>query len=66
MLYPNGLLDGEEATCHPSFVKDDMPFKKIQERVVVSNKCITSRGPGTAIEFSLKLVEKLVSVEKAA
>ena len=43
-----------------------MPFKKIQERVVVSNNCITSRGPGTAIEFSLKLVEKLVSVEKAA
>ena len=37
------------------------------ERVVVASegKLVTSRGPGTAIEFGLKLIELLVSKEKA-
>ena len=34
-------------------------------RVVVDGKCVTSQGPGTAIEFGLKLAELLVSKEKA-
>ena len=31
--------------------------------VVVDNKCVTSRGGGTAMEFSLALVEILFSKE---
>ena len=33
--------------------------KKDQARVVVDGNCITSQGPGTALEFALKLVEIL-------
>jgi 4-methyl-5(b-hydroxyethyl)-thiazole monophosphate biosynthesis len=34
--------------------------------VVVDGRCITSQGPGTSFDFALKLVEVLVSPEKAA
>ena len=33
--------------------------------VVVSGKCITSRGVGTAIEFSIELIKKLYCEQKA-
>jgi len=33
---------------------------------VVDGRIITSRGAGTALEFGLVLIEKLVSPEKAA
>ena len=34
------------------------------ERVVVDGKVITSRGPGTAMGFALKIVEVLMGREK--
>ncbi len=40
-----------------SMVKDDI-------NVVVSGKCITSRGAGTAMEFSLELVKNLFNEHK--
>ena len=36
----------------------------INEKVVVSNKCITSQGPGTAFEFGYALCEVLFGKEK--
>ncbi|HPS56150.1 MAG TPA: DJ-1/PfpI family protein [Sedimentisphaerales bacterium] len=58
-----GLLEGCNATCYPSFIKK-LP-NHIDEKVVVDNNCITSQGPGTALLFSLKLVEILYGAEKA-
>mmetsp|Transcript_17559 Transcript_17559/g.56019 ORF Transcript_17559/g.56019 Transcript_17559/m.56019 type:complete len:188 (-) Transcript_17559:823-1386(-) len=60
VLAPLGLLDGAAATCHPAFA-DKLPGGCSEDRVVVSKdgKLVTSRGPGTAIEFALKLVELL-------
>ena len=37
----------------------------VKDRVVVDGACVTSRGPGTALEFSIKLVELLFGFEKA-
>jgi len=58
-----GLLDNKKATIYPGMEKE-LPYPR-GERVVVDRNVITSQGPGTAIEFALKIVEKLVSKEKA-
>ena len=51
-----GLLDGRTATCYPSFEKEfDASTKASEDRVVVDGNIVTSRGPGTSLEFSLKL-----------
>jgi len=68
-LLPHGLLAGHRATCFPSFMShlgDARDVEAVEDRVVVDENVITSRGPGTAIEFSLKLVEVLFDAETAA
>jgi len=37
----------------------------VNNNVVISNKCVTSRGPGTAGEFGLALVKVLFGTEKS-
>ncbi len=56
-----GLLKGKKAVCYPGY-EDQLIGAEIaeNERVVVSGNIITSKGPGTAIEFALQLVEILV------
>jgi 4-methyl-5(b-hydroxyethyl)-thiazole monophosphate biosynthesis len=41
------------------------PAYACDERVVVDGNCVTSQGPGTAIEYALKLVELLFGPAKA-
>ena len=67
VLKHHGLLeDGVPATCYPAAAFTDTLKSDLQETgVVVSGNVVTSRGPGTALSFSLKLVELLVSKEKA-
>ncbi|CAD0058393.1 unnamed protein product [Aureobasidium pullulans] len=65
--------DGEAAkkckvTSHPS-VKQEIvdagwTYADDSERVVVDGKIITSRGPGTALLFSLTIVEQLAGKAK--
>lgn len=64
VLEPHGLLKNRQATCHPIFVEGLNDTSAVESRVVVDGNCITSRGPGTAMEFSLKLVEVLLGKEK--
>jgi 4-methyl-5(b-hydroxyethyl)-thiazole monophosphate biosynthesis len=59
VLRHHGLLENRRATCHPNFVSHLDHTGEAEERVVVDGPCVTSRGPGTAIEFALKLVELL-------
>ena len=59
------ILIGERATCYPGFEKELIGAELSEERVVVSNRIITSRGPGSAIEFGLKIVEMLKGAESA-
>lgn len=56
-----GLLDGRRATSYPGFVdKMKLPGTTyVAEPVVVDGKVATSRGPGTAMDFALTLVELL-------
>jgi 4-methyl-5(b-hydroxyethyl)-thiazole monophosphate biosynthesis len=66
-LGPTGVLAGKRATCYPGFEEHfSADVTAETARVVVDGKLITSRGPGTALEFALALVEALVSAEKAA
>lgn len=58
-----GIAADCKKTCYPSML--DKMSNAVDEAVVVDRHCITSQGPGTAMEFSLKLVEILVSKEKA-
>ena len=66
VLRHHGLLSSRHATCHPAFSEQMENKNSLNFRVVVDGNCITSRGPGTALEFALKLVEILYGKEKAA
>lgn len=61
-----GLLAGKKATSFPGFVdKMNLPdVDYLQDAVVQDGKVITSRGPGTAMDFALSLIEILVGREK--
>jgi 4-methyl-5(b-hydroxyethyl)-thiazole monophosphate biosynthesis len=56
-----GLLDNRRATSFPGFLAaDSAPGITLSDApVVVDGKVVTSRGPGTATEFSLALIELL-------
>ena len=66
VLHHHGLLAGRRATTHPGFVDTLDNRTAVDSRVVVDGTCVTSRGPGTACEFALKLVELLYGGDKAA
>lgn len=61
-----GLLKGRKATSHPDFLERLPEEVASEERVVVDANCVTSRGPGTAMEFALKIIELLLGAEAAA
>jgi 4-methyl-5(b-hydroxyethyl)-thiazole monophosphate biosynthesis len=65
VLKDAGILEGRRFTAHFS-VADELPAALTNERTVVDGRLITSRGAGTALEFGLLIVEKLVSPGKAA
>ncbi|MEQ8766842.1 MAG: DJ-1/PfpI family protein [Planctomycetota bacterium] len=55
-----GLLSERSATSYPTF-EDQVAAREYREdRVVVDGNVVTSRGPGTALEFSLELVRLLI------
>jgi len=65
VLIKAGVLQGRRATISPSGaaqVKACADFK--EDRVVVDRNLVTSRAPGTALEFALRLVEQLAGREK--
>jgi 4-methyl-5(b-hydroxyethyl)-thiazole monophosphate biosynthesis len=55
-----GLLDGKSATSYPGFLEKFPRVSKALQPVVIDGKLITSRGPGSAMDFALALVEALV------
>jgi 4-methyl-5(b-hydroxyethyl)-thiazole monophosphate biosynthesis len=64
VLQSAGLLKDRITTSHPS-VKDELTEAQYSEdRVVVDGNLITSRGPGTAMEFAMQLVEILFDEDR--
>jgi protein deglycase len=58
-----GVLSGRRATCYPGY---DLPSARMSdERVVEDGPIVTSRGVGTALDFALALVARLVGAERA-
>lgn len=64
VLHDAGLLAGRRYTAHFS-VANELPAILAAERTVVDGRILTSRGAGTATDFGLLLVEKLISAEKS-
>lgn len=64
VLATAGLLDGKKATSYPGALN---AFPKVHQQaksLVEDGKLITSRGPGTAMDFALLLVERLAGLAK--
>lgn len=65
VLRDAGLTSGLKFTCYPGF-DSQIPGGKFEKgRVVTDGNIITSKGPGTALEFALKIVEMLEGKAKA-
>lgn len=60
-----GILKGKQATCYPGFEEALEGAFHREDRVVVDGNLITSRCPGTAIEFALVIIDELYGPEKA-
>jgi 4-methyl-5(b-hydroxyethyl)-thiazole monophosphate biosynthesis len=72
VLLQNHLISAancRQVTSHPNFAADfakmGMTGMYSEQRVVVDGKIITSRGPGTAIEFAVEIVQLLLGPEVA-
>lgn len=59
----NGLLKGKKATSFPSFRDTLLEATVVDENSIIDGKIITSKGMGTAIDFSLDLIRILKDKE---
>jgi 4-methyl-5(b-hydroxyethyl)-thiazole monophosphate biosynthesis len=63
VLAKAGVLEERRATIYPGMERQ-IPYPR-PERVVIDGNIVTSQGPGTAMEFALKIVELLVGEAKS-
>jgi 4-methyl-5(b-hydroxyethyl)-thiazole monophosphate biosynthesis len=61
VLAPLGILDNKTATCYPGMQNEFPASTKYKEdAVVIDGNLITSRGPGTSMDFGYAIVERLI------
>lgn len=58
-------IQGKKATAFPSLCEKLSNQSETDNRIVVDGNVITSKGPGSSLEFSLAIVEKLFGRQKA-
>lgn len=61
-----GLLKGKTCTSHPSIKEELFESNYLEERVVTDQNIITSRGPATAFDLAMELIELLAGSQKRA
>ena len=66
VLASAGVLEGRKATSFPGILEEaGVPAAALSaDPVVVDGKVVTSRGPGTAMDFALTLIEVLAGRER--
>jgi 4-methyl-5(b-hydroxyethyl)-thiazole monophosphate biosynthesis len=65
VLAKAGILNNIKATCYPGCENRLTGAQMVEDAVVADGNIITSRAVGTAIVFSLKLIEVLTNKETA-
>ena len=65
VLAKAGILSGKKATIYKGMEGELKDAQVTDQAVVEDGKLITSQGPGTAMEFALKVLEKLTNAKKA-
>ena len=63
-----GLLQGKKATSYPGSLDDATlsSMNYLEDPVVIDGKVVTSKGPGTAMDFALTLIELLLGKQARA
>ncbi|MCO5067294.1 MAG: DJ-1/PfpI family protein [Kiritimatiellae bacterium] len=65
VLQAAGILEGRRVTCYPSAAGQLTATPRVNERVVVDGRLITSQGPGTSMAFALEIVRQVGSASLA-
>ncbi len=65
VLQDAGLLAGKRATCHPGVAPQFTSTPRVNDRVAIDGRVITSQGAGTTFEFALALVGLIDGQAKA-
>lgn len=68
-LKAHNVAEGKTITSYPAMraqLEEGGKYKYAEDKVVVDGNVITSRGPGTAYEFALTIVDKVVGKDKAS
>lgn len=65
LAFHNIIEKGLPITSHPTVKNQLSKYNYKNDKVVISDNIITSRGAGTAFDFSLALIGKLIGEDKA-
>ena len=65
VLGENYILENKKATCYPGFENQLKGAKFIDQNLVIDGNIITSKGPATAMLFSIALLEIMTNTQNA-
>ena len=65
VLAPTGILDGKTAVCYPGMEAGIDRVKFLEDKVLNTDRIITSRGAGCAVQFALEIVSALYGRDAA-
>lgn len=65
VLAQDGIFHEHDATIFPGMEKELIGANYVDEKVVISKNVITSKGPGTAIDFAIAIVKYMRGAETA-